>query len=117
MKSFGLDENGDVIIENNEIQMAENEELLRQTIKTNIATNKGEWFLDWEQGINRSNILGKGVKEETVLEEIEDALQQADETLHITEFKYGVNERKSKVSFKAANEETDNEIEVTEEWE
>lgn len=117
MKSFAIDENGDVIIENNEIQMAEGNELLRQTVQSNIATQKGEWFLDWEQGVERSNIIGKGVTEETVQAEIEDALQQVDDTLNITEFDYSTNGRKSKVKFKAATEENDKEIEVSGEWE
>lgn len=117
MKSFAIDKNGDVIIENNEILMAEGDELLRQTVQSNIATQKGEWFLDWEQGVDRSNILGKGVTEETVQAEIEDALQQVYETLNITDFNYEVVGRKSKVKFKAATEENDKEIEVSEEWE
>lgn len=117
MKGFALDENGDVKIEKNEIQMVEGDELLRQTIETNIATQKGEWFLDEEQGIDRSNVLGKGVTEEVVESEIESAIQQVDDTLNISEFNYNVTGRKSKVNFKVVSEENDKEIEVTGEWE
>lgn len=116
IKDFALDQKGDLIIENSDIQIVEGEELLKQTIKNILSTNKGEWFLDWEQGIEFSNILGKGVTEEIVQAEIEEGLQQVDETLHISEFKMNVNGRSLTVSFKATNEEKDTEIEVTETW-
>lgn len=116
MKSFAMNESGDLIIENNEIQMVENEELIRQTVREIINTNKGEWFFDWEMGIDFSNILGKGVTEEMVQAEIEEGLQQVDEVLHISDFTMSVEGRKLKVTFTAKNEETDEEIEVIEIW-
>lgn len=59
MKGFMLDEHGDVVIENGEIQMVHDVELTAQTIKSVLQTQKGEWFLDWEEGINHNEILGK----------------------------------------------------------
>lgn len=59
MKGFALDENGDVLIENGTIQMVHGSELTAQTIKSVFGTQKGEWFLNWEQGINHNEILGK----------------------------------------------------------
>lgn len=117
MKSFAIDKkSGDLIIENNEIQMAENEELTRQKVQTVIGTNKGEWFLDWEQGIDFSNILGKGITDEMVQAEIESGLRQVDETLHISEFSRNVKERHSETVFTAIAEDSDTEIEVIKEW-
>ena len=116
MKSFALDSNGDLIIENNEIRMVENEELKRQTIETTIGTNKGEWFFNWEQGINFSNILGKGITDEMVQAEIESGLHQVDETLHISEFSRTVEGRHSKTVFSAVDEDNDTEIEVKKVW-
>lgn len=59
IKGFALDDKGDLIIENGDIQMAHGAELTKQTIKTVLGTQKGEWFLNWEEGINHNEILGK----------------------------------------------------------
>lgn len=59
MKGFALTENGDLLIENGEIQMAHGTDLTMQTIKSTFGTKKGEWFLDWEQGIDYDSIFGK----------------------------------------------------------
>lgn len=39
--------------------MIEDNELLRQTVQTVLSTNKGEWVLNKDEGINYRNILGK----------------------------------------------------------
>ena len=54
-----MNEQGDVIIESGAIRMVQGTELTRQTIKTVLGTQKGEWFLNWEEGINHNEILGK----------------------------------------------------------
>lgn len=59
MQGFMLDEKGDLVIESGNIQMVHGEELTKQTIKSVLGTKKGEWFLNWEEGINYDNILGK----------------------------------------------------------
>lgn len=59
MKGFALNEQGDLVIENGEIQMVHGTELKAQTIKTVLGTQKGEWFPNWEEGIDHNEILGK----------------------------------------------------------
>lgn len=59
MKGFKLTSSGDVEIKNNQIQMIEGSELLRQKVECVLGTNKGEWFLNPDEGINFRNILGK----------------------------------------------------------
>lgn len=59
MKSFALDENGDLLIKNGEIQMVSGAELTQQKVKTVLSTNKGEWSLNVDEGIDFKNILGK----------------------------------------------------------
>ena len=59
MKGFALDERGDLLIENGVIQMVHGVDLTMQKIKSVLGTQKGEWFLDWEEGINYDEILGK----------------------------------------------------------
>lgn len=106
MKSIAIDAAGDVIIENNEIIMAAGDELLRQKVQTVLRTNLREWFFDWDQGIDFSNILGKGINEELVRYEIDRGLKQVDETFRITEFAFSVDRvtRHAVVTFRAQNE-------------
>lgn len=57
-----MDENGDISIVNGRIEMIEGSELLAQTVQSVLGTNKGEWVLNKEEGINFRNILGKSPK-------------------------------------------------------
>lgn len=106
MFGFALDQNGDVLIENNEISIVVGDSLLQQKVWTVLRTNLGEWFFDLEQGVDFKNLLGKGVGEELARYEIEKGLAQVDSTFVITEFTYEVDkaDRKAKVTFKAQNE-------------
>lgn len=104
MKSLALDERGDLLIQNNVFQMVDGKELIRQKVQEIINTNKGEWFFDWEQGIDFSNILGKGVTEEEVRAEIEDGLKQVDDAFIVTDFSMKIAGRALTVKFTAENE-------------
>lgn len=103
MKGFALDNSGDVIIKNNEIQMVYGNELVRQKVSSVLGTNKREWFFDWDLGIDFSVLLGKGVNGELVKYEIEKGLHQVDESFEISEFSTSVDktQRKLTVTFKA----------------
>lgn len=107
MNGFELDENGDVLIQNNQIQMINGDDLLRQTVKSVIGTNKGEWFLNEDEGITFENIKGKYIDEDIIKDEIEQGLSQIDESFSITEFSYEIdsNNRKLEISFSAVNDD------------
>lgn len=109
MFGFALDENGDVLIENNEISIVVGDSLLQQKVWAVLQTNLGEWLFDWEQGIDFDNVLGKGVGEELARYEIEQGLAQVDNTFSITEFTYEVDKpkRRARVRFKAQTESGD----------
>ena len=100
---FAIDENGDVVIENNEISIVTGGELIQQKVWSVLRTNLKEWFFDWDQGIDFDNLLGKDTNEEIVRYEIERGLAQVDETFTITEFAHEVDKaaRKATVTFKA----------------
>ena len=113
-----LIENGDLVIANNEIKMTSDADLLRQTIQSVISTNKGEWLFDEEEGVEFDFILGiKEINEAIIKSEIQQALEQVDNTLAIDEFSYEYEKetRCLKVKFKAkkANGET---VEVSSVW-
>ena len=107
MKGFALDQNGDVLIANNEISIVTGDELLRQMVWTVLRTNLGEWFFDWDQGVDFNNLLGKETNEELVRYELERGLAQVDSTFVITEFSYDMDKasRKASVTFKAQNDD------------
>lgn len=111
MKSFALDNNGDLLIENNQIQMVENENLTRQKIGCVIETNKGEWPLNVDEGINFTNLYGKNRNEDIIRNEMVQGLYQVDPKLMLDTFSYTENteERKSNVRFTAK----DNTKEIT----
>ena len=69
MKGFKLDSNGDVVIKENQIVMVGEKELLRQSIQQVLGTNKGEWSLNKEEGVNFYNILGKHGSQTTEIKE------------------------------------------------
>lgn len=118
MKGFMLDDNGDVLIKNGQIQMIDGNELLRQTIQSVIGTNKGEWVLNRDEGITFSFILGKGNTEDVIRHEIEKGLKQVDDTFIITSFEMNVDKdtRKATITFKAVNS-TGDEIDGTNTYE
>lgn len=47
--------------------MTAGNELLAQTVRQVLSTNKGEWFLNQEEGINFKNLLGKTGKSDESL--------------------------------------------------
>lgn len=106
MKGFALDNTGDLLIENNDISLVVGDSLLQQKVWTVLRTNLGEWFFDWEQGVDFDNLLGKNTNEELVRYEIARGLQQVDSTFEITEFTYheDMPARKASVTFKARTE-------------
>ena len=58
-----LDSNGDVVIEKRKIQMIEGNDLLKQKVQLVLGTNKGEWVLNKDEGINFQNIFNPKLNE------------------------------------------------------
>lgn len=63
MKALKLDETGDFILENGEFVMIEGDEQLAQEAEISIGTKKGEWFLNLDEGMDRTPIIGKNFNE------------------------------------------------------
>lgn len=101
MKNFMLDENGDIVINNNDIAIIEGDRLLLQTIKTILLTNKGEWFLNLNEGINRKNIIKKNPEKDLVRNEVLSGLIQVDSSLYLIDFDYEIDKRKMQIKFTA----------------
>lgn len=105
MKGFALDKNGDVIIENNKIKIVNGKELIRQNVQTVLGTNKNEWFLNIDEGIDFNNILGKKKDDEIIRNEILQGLQQVDSSFVLETFNCELDRknRKLTIDFKAKN--------------
>lgn len=105
MKGFALDSNGDVIIEKNKIKMVDGTELIRQTVQIVLGTNKNEWFLNTDEGIDFNNLLGKKKDDEIIRNEIIQGLQQVDSSFVLETFNFDFDSKKRTltISFKVKN--------------
>ena len=75
MKSFKLDNNNDVVINNNQIELVEDLDLIIQTLRNVLNTNLGEWFGNEDEGIDYSVILTKSPNYELIEDTINTAVQ------------------------------------------
>ena len=117
MKGFQLDKSGDVVMggldkegfgvnsEACNIRMVDGKELLAQTVRSVIGTNKGEWVLNKNEGISFKNLLGKNVEEEMIKNEVFQGLLQVDSSFAMTEFSAELdrNTRHINIHFTAVN--------------
>ena len=105
MKGFKLDLNGDVVLSGGDIVLIQDDELKAQKVRTVIGTNKGEWTLNKNEGLNFNYILGKGITDDMIMTQITDGLRQVDETLYLDDFKCmrDSENRNVSVSFSASN--------------
>ena len=103
MKTFKLDQNGDVVIKNNQIELVENMELLVQTLKQVLNTNLGEWFGDEEEGVDYKVILTKNPNYELIQDSINTAAQKVAEMLDLEletdDFTFEVDGRNLAIAF------------------
>lgn len=102
MKSFALDEAGDLCLKNGDIEMNDGAALLRQTARTLLGTNRGEWFLDEDEGLDFGLVLGKAVPEGRLRDEVQKELLKLDENLVIHAFSTEREGRKLGIRFTAA---------------
>lgn len=118
MKSFKLDEYGDVVIKNDQIQLVEGTDLLVQTLRQVLNTNLGEWFGDREEGIDYKVILTKNPNHDLIKDTINTAVQQVADSLGLElvtdNFNFSVEGRDLTVNFTLTVDEAEStEVEVT----
>lgn len=75
MKGFKLDQNGDVVMQNGDIELVQDIELIAQTVRHVIGTKLGEWFKDENEGIDFYVILTKNPNYELIQDTINTAVQ------------------------------------------
>lgn len=97
--SFAVTETAphDLLIEDNKITMASGDALFVQRLQAVWSTNKGEWSLDKQEGIDRYVILTKNYDEDLIREELEAALLTLNPDARIEEFSMDVDEQRHAV--------------------
>ena len=117
MKTFQLDEFGDVVIKNGEIQMVKDMDLVVQTLKQVLNTNLGEWFGDEEEGIDYRVILTKNPNYELIQDTMQTAVQSVADSLNmeleVDDFTFEEKGRELTIHFTIQNAKEQGEIEVT----
>lgn len=107
-----IDNNGDVVIEKNQIKMVSDTDLIVQTVRQVLKTNLGEWWLNENEGIDRYCMLCKNPNYDQIEDNILLAIRQVDETFKLTSFDYSVENRKLTINFTAVNDNGEK-IEIT----
>lgn len=118
MKSLKLDQYGDVVIKDNQIQTVEGIDLITQTLRQVMGTNLGEWFNDEDEGIDYHVILTKNPNYDLIQDTINTAVQQVAESLEVAlttdNFTFDVKGRDLTITFTlTVNEDESTEVEVT----
>lgn len=104
VKDFSLDDNGDIVIRNNDIQLISDKNLTIQKIRMILGTNKKEWLFNEDEGINFGVMLVKNPNEDQILDTVLDGLRQIDETFNITAYSFKTIQRRLLLTFTATNE-------------
>lgn len=108
MKGFAIDEQGDVIIEKNDVRLTYDTELLIQKIRQVMSTNRGEWWLDPKEGLPVQKILKKTPNLAMIRDYVRSAIAQVDKSLYMTRCDITVEGRTLRIAFTAAG--TDGEL-------
>ena len=117
MKGFKINESGDVVITNNQIELVEGVELVAQTVKQVLNTHIGEWFGDKDEGIDRYTILNKNPNHELIQDMINTAVQSVADTkgveLETDDFTFDVIGRDMTIVFTLSMNKESTSVKVT----
>ena len=114
MKCFALDESGDVVLNQNDIQMAQGTDLIMQKIRQVLRTNRGEWSFDEKEGIPVRKILKKNPNIAMIRDYVRSVIDQVDGSLQMTRCDIATEGRVLKINFtvSGASGQTTAEMEV-----
>ena len=101
MRGFALDDTGDVVLENGRIRCVEGAELAAQSVAKLLNTNRGEWWLNTEEGLDFRTLLAKNPNYDLIQNEIQAALLKLDETYSMLAFSHRMDGRRLHISFTA----------------
>lgn len=99
MRCFSLNDQGDVIIEKNDISLAYDGELIRQKIRQILSTNRGEWWKNEKEGIPVQKVLAKNPNLTQIKDYVRSAVGQVDSSLEMSSCNAEVVGRTLKIEF------------------
>lgn len=102
MKDLQIDNSGDLVISKHDIQLVRDKELTAQKVRLTLSTNKGEWSLNEDEGINFKAFLTKNPNQDEILDTVLDGLHQIDETMKIDSYDFKIVNRNLTMQFKAS---------------
>ncbi|MCM3598722.1 DUF2634 domain-containing protein [Metabacillus idriensis] len=105
MKSFMLDLNGDFVLHNSSFVIIEGDEELAQQVRIAIHTSKGEWFLDPDEGMDRSPLVAKIFDEQAAKDSIIEALEIVSEPLIVEDIYFVRSDRTMHVNLNLRKED------------
>lgn len=91
MISLKVDDTGDLVFTGGELATIEGPEELAQCCRLGIGTNKNEWFLNPEMGIEFTLFLGKDVNEARMMDELTAGLLQESRILSVENVEFTIN--------------------------
>ncbi|TOY85715.1 DUF2634 domain-containing protein [Levilactobacillus brevis] len=94
LRDLKQDENGDLIIENGEMQTVTSKEELAQGIRTIISNQLGDASLEPDLGMDYENLIGEGFNEAFAQADFEDAiLEQEPRVVAITDTEFSLDHK------------------------
>lgn len=94
LRDLKQDENGDLIIENGEMQTVTGKEELAQGIRTIISNQLGDASLEPDLGMDYENLIGEGFNEAFAQADFEDAiLEQEPRVVAITDTEFSLDHK------------------------
>lgn len=81
MKDLAIDENGQIMLSDSDLLIAEDDDVTEQKIWTILNTQKGDFLLEPDAGFDKYSILGQKVDQEYIESEIRDALITQDDKI------------------------------------
>jgi hypothetical protein len=91
-------QDGDLVLENDDLAIVDGADELRQTVYIGMQTNRGEWFLNPEIGIRHAVFVGKNPNDEEMRAEIIRGAMQDERVQSVEDIVIERNTRERKVS-------------------
>jgi len=103
LKDLKISASGDLELKKNDFDFVSGKDLTAQKCRLILSTNKKEWFLNENEGINFRAILVKNPNQDEIIDTVRAGLRQVDDTFEITEYHFETIKRHLILTFKAIN--------------
>lgn len=102
MKDLLVNSNGDLVLSSGDFQYVKDANLMRQKAQLILSTNKSEWNLNPDEGIDFFAILTKNPNYDQILDTVLDGLHQVDEDIQIDSYDFKLVNRRLTMNFTAS---------------